>query len=269
MNIATPTRQSARQNHLLAALPDIEYAALLPQLELVPTPLSFAIYESGDAQGYVYFPTTSIVSLIRVLADGLAAGSAVVGNEGAVGIASFMGGESTPDRAVVLSAGCAYRIRSSALRNEFLRNRELRDLLLRYTQALIMQTTQTSVCNRYHSVEQQLCRFLLSLLDQLPSGELTLTQELIAHMLGVRREGVTAAAGRLQAAGMIRYRRGHISVLDRSKLEAQSCECYAAVKREYDRLLPVYPLAETASVLQPASRPLSGVRVMTSYASNG
>ena len=254
MNLTTSTRQSARQNHLLAALPAAEFATLLPQLELVPMPLGLIIYESGDAQGYVYFPTTSIVSLIRMLADGLAAGGAIVGNEGALGVASFMGGESTPDRAVVLSAGYAYRIRSSALKSEFRRSGELRKKLLRFMLALIAQATQTAVCNRHHSVEQQLCRFVLSLLDRLPSQELTMTQELIANTLGVRREGVTVAAGRLQAAGMIRYRRGHISVIDRSKLQARSCECYAVVQREYDRLLPEYPLAETAPILQPPAR---------------
>ena len=231
-------RQSPRQNHLLAALPATDYGRLLPHLELVPLPLAWAVYEAGDAQGYVYFPTTSIVSLLYVMEDGSSAEIAVVGNEGLVGIALFMGGESTPSRAVVQSAGYGYRLRASVLKTEFGQGGDLQHLLLRYTQALITQMAQTAVCNRHHAVEQQLCRWLLLSLDRLPSNELTMTQELIANMLGVRREGVTEAAGKLQAAGLIHYSRGKIVVLDRPKLEADVCECYAVVKREYNRLLP-------------------------------
>lgn len=238
MLTTAPARLAPRQNQLLAALPEGEFAALQARLELVPMPLGWALYESGDSQGYAYFPTTCTVALLRTMEDGFSSGSAIVGNEGAVGVASFMGGESTPDRAVVLSAGFAYRMRSGELKNEFERNARLRGLLLRYTQALLTQTMQTAVCNRLHAIEQQLCRLLLLLLDRLPDGELTMTQELIGSMLGVRREGISAAAARLQAAGVIRYHRGHISVLDRSRLEAQACECYAVVKREYERLLP-------------------------------
>jgi len=201
-------------------------------------PLGWAVYEAGDTQGYVYFPTTSIVSLLYVMEDGASAEIAVVGNEGVVGIALFMGGETTPSRAVVQSAGYAYRLRANVLKTEFGRGGNLQHLLLRYTQALITQMAQTAVCNRHHSVEQQLCRWLLLSLDRLPSNELTMTQELIANMLGVRREGVTEAAGKLQAEGLIQYSRGKITVLDRLHLEARVCECYAVVKREYDRLLP-------------------------------
>jgi len=230
--------QSPRQNQLLAALPAADYERLLPHLELVPLPLGWAVYESGDAQGYVYFPTNSIVSLLYVMEDGSSAEIAVVGHEGVVGIALFMGGETTPSRAVVQSAGYGYRLRASVLKTEFGQAGELQHLLLRYTQALITQMAQTAVCNRHHALEQQLCRWLLLSLDRLPSNELTMTQELIANMLGVRREGVTEAAGHLQAAGLIHYSRGKITVLDRPKLEAQVCECYAVVKREYGRLLP-------------------------------
>ncbi len=200
--------------------------------------LGQAIYESGSHQGYVYFPATSIVSLLYVMHDGSSAEIAIVGNEGVVGIALFMGGESTPSRAVVQSAGYGYRLRASVLKSEFGKGGELQHLLLRYTQVLITQMAQTAVCNRHHSVEQQLCRWLLLSLDRLPSNELTMTQELIANMLGVRREGVTEAAGHLQTAGLIHYSRGKITVLDRPKLEARVCECYAVVKREYDRLFP-------------------------------
>lgn len=200
--------------------------------------LGRALYESGGEQGYIYFPTTGIVSLLYVMEDGSSAEIAVVGNEGVVGIALFMGGESTPSRAVVQSGGQGYRLRASVLKVEFGRGGELQHLLLRYTQALITQMAQTAVCNRHHSVEQQLCRWLLLSLDRLPSNELTMTQELIANMLGVRREGVTEAAGKLQAAGLIEYSRGKITVLDRPKLETRVCECYAVVKQEYDRLLP-------------------------------
>ncbi len=225
-----------KQNHLLAALPDADYARLLPDLELVPLELGWALYESGSRQGYVYFPTASIVSLLYVMEDGSSAEIAVVGYEGVVGIALFMGGETTPSRAVVQSAGYAYRLKASLLKDEFERGGPLQYLLLRYTQALITQMAQTAVCNRHHSVEQQLCRWLLLSLDRLPSNELVMTQELIANMLGVRREGVTEAAGKLQAEGLIQYSRGKITVLDRPKLEAQVCECYAVVRRETDRL---------------------------------
>jgi CRP-like cAMP-binding protein len=237
-NPSLSARQSSRENHLLAALPVADYERLLPHLELVPLPLAWAVYEAGGAQGYVYFPTNSIVSLLYVMEDGSSAEIAVVGNEGLVGIALFMGGESTPSRAVVQSAGYAYRLRASVLKGEFGQGGELQHLLLRYTQALITQMAQTAVCNRHHSVEQQLCRWLLLSLDRLSSNEVVMTQELIANMLGVRREGVTEAAGHLQAAGLIHYSRGHIVVVDRPKLEAQVCECYAVVKREYGRLLP-------------------------------
>jgi len=189
-------------------------------------------------QGYVYFPTNSIVSMLYVMEDGSSAEIAVVGNEGVVGIALFMGGETTPSRAVVQSAGHGYRLKASVLKTEFGQAGELQHLLLRYTQALITQMAQTTVCNRHHALEQQLCRWLLLSLDRLPSNELTMTQELIANMLGVRREGVTESAGHLQAAGLIHYSRGKITVLDRPKLEAKVCECYAVVKREYGRLLP-------------------------------
>ena len=227
-----------RQNGLLAALPDADYERLLPHLEPLPLELGRAVYESGSHQGYVYFPTDSIVSLLYVMEDGASAEIAIVGNEGIVGIALFMGGESTPSRAVVQSAGHSYRLRAGALADEFRQGGELQHVLLRYTQALITQMAQTAVCNRHHSVEQQLCRWLLLSLDRLSSNELTMTQELIANMLGVRREGVTEAAGRLQTAGVIQYSRGKITVIDRPKLETRVCECYAVVKREYERLLP-------------------------------
>ncbi|HEX7812922.1 MAG TPA: Crp/Fnr family transcriptional regulator [Burkholderiales bacterium] len=225
------------QNHLLAALPAMGYERLLPHLEWIPLVLGAALYESGSAQAYVYFPIDSIVSLLYVLEDGSSAEIAVVGNEGLVGISLFMGGESTPSRAVVQSAGHAYRLRASYLKEEFERGGPLQHLLLRYTQALITQMAQTAVCNRHHALEQQLCRWLLLSLDRLPSNELTMTQELIANMLGVRREGVTEAARHLQTAGLIHYSRGKITVLDRLRLESRVCECYAVVKRESDRLL--------------------------------
>ena len=232
-----PLSPTPKQNHLLAALPAADYARLLPDLEEIPLALGLALYESGGHQEYVYFPTTSIVSLLYVMHDGSSAEIAVVGNEGAVGIALFMGGESTPSRAVVQSAGHAYRMRGALLKTEFERGGSMQYLLLRYTQALITQMAQTAVCDRHHAVEQQLCRWLLLSLDRLPTNELTMTQALIANMLGVRREGVTEAAGKLQAEGLIHYSRGKITVLDRPKLEARVCECYAVVKRESDRLL--------------------------------
>jgi CRP-like cAMP-binding protein len=231
-------RHSPLENLILGALPAADYEHLQAHLELTPLPLGTAIYESGDVQGFVLFPTNSIISLLYVMEDGASAEIAVVGKEGVVGIALFMGGETTPSRAVVQSAGYGYRLRAGFLKSEFGMGGELQHLLLRYTQALITQMAQTAVCNRHHSVEQQLCRWLLLSLDRLASNELTMTQELIANMLGVRREGVTEAAGKLQAAGVIDYSRGKITVLDRAKLEARVCECYAVVQREYDRLLP-------------------------------
>ncbi len=227
-----------RQNHLLAALPAEEYARLIPQLELVPMPLGKVLYESGNELHHVYFPTTAIVSLLYVMLNGASAETAVVGNEGIIGVALFMGGETMPNRAVVQSAGHAYRLKGQLLKQEFNRSGELQHLLLRYTQALLTQMAQTAVCNRHHSLDQQLCRWLLLSLDRLSSNELVMTQELIADMLGVRREGVTEAAGNLQRAGLIAYRRGRITVLDRMGLEARACECYAVVKKEFDRLLP-------------------------------
>jgi len=235
---AVSGRHSPKQNHLLAALPAADYERLLPELELVPLPLGWAVYESGGKLGFVYFPTTSIISLLYVMENGASAEIAVTGSDGLVGIALFMGGETTPSRAVVQSAGYGYRLKAGVLKREFEQGGTLQHLALRYTQALITQMAQTAVCNRHHSVEQQLCRWLLLSLDRLPSNELSMTQELIANMLGVRREGVTEAAGKLQAAGLIHYSRGHITVLDRPKLEKRVCECYAVVKKEFDRLLP-------------------------------
>ena len=228
---------SPKDNQLLAALPPAEYQQLADSLERVPMSLGQSVYESGAAQGYVYFPTTCIVSLLYVLADGGSAEIAVTGHEGLVGIALFMGGETTPSRAVVQSAGEGYRLRALVLKREFERGGSLQHLLLRYTQALITQMAQTAVCNRHHSVDQQLCRWLLLSLDRLPDNRLVMTQELIANMLGVRREGVTEAAGKLQKAGVISYRRGRIKVLDRPKLEAMACECYGVVRAESERLL--------------------------------
>ncbi len=227
-----------RQNNLLAALPPQEWDRLHGQMELRPMPLGHVLYESGSTMRHVYFPTTAIVSLLYVMEDGASAEIAIVGHEGIVGISLFMGGETTPSRAVVQSAGEAYRVPGSFLKQEFFRAGPLQRLLLRYTQALITQMAQTAVCNRHHTVEQQLCRWLLMSIDRLPSNELTMTQELIANMLGVRREGVTESAGKLQKLGLISYNRGHIVVLDRDALEAHACECYAVVKAEFDRLLP-------------------------------
>jgi len=227
-----------RQNHLLAALTADTFARLEPHLERVSLPLGKALYESGDTLRHVYFPTDAIVSLLYVMENGASAEISVVGNEGLVGIAVFMGGESTPSRAIVQSAGHAYRLPCQRLKDEFNRHGELMMLMLRYTQALITQMAQTAVCNRHHSIDQQLCRWLLLSLDRLQGNELVMTQELIANMLGVRREGVTEGALKLQRAGLISYARGRISVLDRQGLERRSCECYAVVKKEYDRLLP-------------------------------
>jgi len=230
--------RSPRQNHLLDALPEEEYQRLRPHLDLTPMLLGDVLHESGTQMSYVYFPTDSIISLLYVMEDGASAEIAVVGNEGIVGVSLFMGGETTPSRAVVQSAGHAYRLRGQLLKNEFFLAGPMQRLLLRYTQVLLTQMAQTAVCNRHHSLDQQLCRWLLLSLDRLPSSELVMTQELIANMLGVRREGVTEAAGNLQRAGLIRYQRGRISVLDRSGLEARVCECYAVVRKESDRLLP-------------------------------
>jgi CRP-like cAMP-binding protein len=227
-----------QQNNLLAALPVQERDRLEPYLKLVPMQLGSVVYEAGGSQRYVYFPTDCIVSLLYVMKDGASAEISVVGNDGIVGVALFMGGETTPSRAVVQSAGSAYRLLGRRLKEEFYRQGKTQLLLLRYTQALLTQMAQTAVCNRHHGVEQQLCRWLLLSLDRLPSNQLTMTQELIANMLGVRREGVAAAAARLQRIGAIRYSRGRLVVLDRPKLEELCCECYGVVKQETDRLLP-------------------------------
>ena len=229
------------QNHLLAALPPAIQERIAPYLEKVSFALGDVLYESGDIMRYVYFPTDAIVSLLYVMGDGRSAEISIIGNEGVVGISLFMGGESTPSRAIVQSAGTAYRMPGQQLKAEFGRQDDLQHLLLRYTQALITQMAQTAVCNRHHSIDQQLCRWLLLSLDRLPDNRLTMTQELIANMLGVRREGVTAAAGKLQAAGVIEYHRGQITVLDRTRLEEMCCECYAVVKKETDRLLHYVP----------------------------
>ena len=224
------------KNHLLAALHATDYERLLPHLESVPLPLGWALYEPDKPMLHVYFPTSGIVSLLNVMENGASAEIAITGNEGLIGISLFMGGDSTPSRAVVQSAGQAYRLPAKILQQEFERGGELQHLLLRYTQALITQMAQTAVCNRHHKVDQQLCRWLLLSLDRLSSSDVPMTQELIANMLGVRREGVTEAAGNLQKAKIIQYQRGNISVLDRAKLEQRACECYGVVKRETDRL---------------------------------
>jgi CRP-like cAMP-binding protein len=238
MNTLSPDRI---ENHLLAALPDAEWQRWLPQLERVEMPLGQVLYEAGGTLSHVYFPTTAIVSLLYVMENGASAEIAVVGNEGIVGISLFMGGDSTSSRAVVQSAGQGYRLKAHIMKADFNRAGPVLHLLLRYTQALITQMAQTAVCNRHHSLDQQLCRWLLLSLDRLRGNELVMTQELIANMLGVRREGVTEGALKLQQAGLIRYARGHISVLDRNGLQKRSCECYAVVKKEYDRLLPAKP----------------------------
>jgi CRP-like cAMP-binding protein len=228
---------SPNQNHLLAALPTAEFERLVAHLELVPMPLGEMLYEPGEQLEHAYFPTTAIVSLHYVMESGASAETAGVGNEGVVGISLFMGGDTTPSSAVVQTAGHAYRLEGRLLKQEFNRAGLMQQLMLRYTQALITQMAQTAACNRHHSVEQQLCRWLLLTLDRMPTNELIMTQELVASMLGVRREGITEAAGKLQHAGFIRYRRGHISVLERSGLETCACECYAVVKKELSRLL--------------------------------
>jgi CRP-like cAMP-binding protein len=227
-----------RNNFLLAALPEPEWRRWQRLLEKVEMPLGEVLYESGATLTHVYFPTTSIVSLLYVMENGASAEIAVVGNEGLVGVALFMGGESTPSRAVVQSAGHGFRLKAQWMKDEFNRAGPVLHLLLRYTQALITQMSQTAVCNRHHSLDQQLCRWLLLSLDRLRGDELVMTQELISNMLGVRREGVTESANKLQQAGLISYARGRITVLDRAGLEKRTCECYAVVKHEYDRLLP-------------------------------
>jgi CRP-like cAMP-binding protein len=239
-----PEPHAPGQNHILDALPAEERERLFPHLALVEMPLGMVLYEAGTKLRHIYFPIDSIVSLLYVLTDGASAEIAVVGNEGAIGVALFMGGETTPSRGVVQSAGSAYRLTGQRLKDEFSRHGNLLHVLLRYTQSLITQMAQTAVCNRHHSLDQQLCRWLLLSLDRLPSNQLNMTQELIANMLGVRREGVTAAAGKLQTLGVIKYSRGRITVLDRPKLETLSCECYAVVKKETDRLRSPYGLAE-------------------------
>jgi CRP-like cAMP-binding protein len=232
---------SPLQNHLLAALSAEVQERMLPQLEPITLELGQVLYESGDAMRHVYFPTDSIVSLLYVMESGASAEISVVGNEGLIGVAIFMGGESTPSRAIVQSAGSAYRMSARQLMLEFNRHGELLQLMLRYTQALLTQMAQTAVCNRHHTIDQQLCRWLLLSLDRLPSNHLVMTQELIANMLGVRREGVTEAARKLQKLGVIEYSRGHITVLDRPQLEQLSCECYEVVRKETHRLLPYLP----------------------------
>ena len=235
-NMASP--HTPKQNHLLASLPDEDYQRLLPDLELIPMPLGWALYESGSHMSYLYFPTTSIVSLLYVMENGASAEIAITGNCGLVGISLFMGGETTPSRAVVQSSGHGYRLPARVAKREFANRSQFQLLALRFTQALITQMSQTAVCNRHHSLDQQLCRWLLLSIDRLESDELVMTQELIANMLGVRREGVTESAGQLHKAGLISYSRGHIKVLNRPGLEKRVCECYAVVKKEYDRLLP-------------------------------
>ena len=233
-----PRSSEFKRNQLLAALPDAEWQRWLPMLERVEMPLGQVLYESGIALNYMYFPMSAIVSLLYVMENGSSAEIAVVGREGLVGVSLFMGGESTSSRAVVQSAGFGCRLKSKVMKEEFDRAGPVLHLLLRYTQALLTQMAQTAVCNRHHSLDQQLCRWLLLSLDRLEGRELEMTQELIANMLGVRREGVTEGALKLQKSGLIRYARGHITVLDRAGLEERTCECYAVVKREYDRLLP-------------------------------
>ena len=230
------SNKNAKQNQLLAAMPEAEWKRWLPDIEAVDLPLGEVLYEPGTTLSHVYFPTTAIISLLYVLENGASAEIAVVGKEGLVGISLFMGGESTPSRAVVQSAGKGFRLPAQAMKDEFNRGGAVLHLLLRYTQALITQMSQTAVCNRHHSLDQQLCRWLLLSLDRLEGSELVMTQELISNMLGVRREGVTEAALQLQSAGLIKYSRGRISVLDRPGIEKRSCECYAVVKNEYDRL---------------------------------
>jgi len=240
-------RPARERNHILNALPLAAREHLYPHLKHVVMPFGMVLYESGAVLRHIYFPVDSIVSLLYVLSSGASAEIAVVGNEGAVGVSLFMGGETTPSRAVVQSAGSAYRLSGARLKREFDRHGQLLNVLLRYTQSLITQMAQTAVCNRHHALDQQLCRWLLLSLDRLESNELRVTQELIANMIGVRREGVTEAAGRLQKLGVIRYSRGRITVLDRARLEALSCECYAVVKAETDRLMGLHRGAPATS----------------------
>jgi len=234
----TSARNNPKQNHLLGAIPEAEWDRFAPNLTPVVLRLGDVLYESGTDQPYVYFPTDAIVSLLYVMADGSSAEIAIVGNEGLVGIALFMGGGTTPSRAVVQSAGHGFRMKGKFIRDEFILTGPVHELFLRYTQALVTQMGQTAVCNRHHSVDQQLCRWLLMSLDRLSSNEVAMTQELIANMLGVRREGVTEAAGKLQRAGVIEYSRGRIRVLNRPQLESMACECYQVVRKEFARLLP-------------------------------
>jgi CRP-like cAMP-binding protein len=244
-----PLTRTPLLNRLLAALPAEVQHRLFPHLELVFMPLGTLLYGSGDALRYAYFPTDAIVSLLYVMENGASAEIAVVGNEGFIGVALFLGGNSTPSRAVVQSAGYSYRLDGECLKEELGRHNKMLMLLLRYTQSLITQMAQTAVCNRHHTIDQQLCRWLLLSLDRLPGNELTMTQELIANMLGVRREGVTDAAGKLHRLGVIEYTRGHITVLDRPKLEQLVCECYRVVKKEADRLLPAINLHRDAQLV--------------------
>ena len=245
-----PLPHDPKQNRLLAALPPSEFERIAPNLELVEMGLGKVLYESGGQLSHVYFPTDAIISLLYVMEDGASAEIAVVGNEGVLGVSLFMGGETTPSRAIVQSAGFGYRLTAVQIKREFSHAGPMMFLLLRYTQALITQMSQTAVCNRHHSVDQQLCRWLLMSLDRLRCEELTMTQELIANMLGVRREGVTEAAGKLRDAGIIEYHRGHISVLDRGKLEQRVCECYEVVRKEFDRLLSNVPAGRAFSPIE-------------------
>jgi CRP-like cAMP-binding protein len=244
-----PIPHSPNQNHLLAALPTADFERLAPHLELVPLLLGDTLYEPGSQLSHVYFPTTAIVSLLYVMESGLSAEMAGVGNEGLLGISLFMGGDTTPSSAVVQTAGHGYRLKARLLKEEFKRAGPLQGLLLRYTQALVTQMFQAGACNRHHSIEQQLCRWLLLTLDRLPTNELVMTQELVANALGVRREGVTEAAGNLQRAGVISYRRGHLSVINRAGLESRACECYAVVKKELARLLSDVQYRQSASAI--------------------
>ena len=244
-----PLPHSPNQNHLLAALPTAEFERLAPRLEPVPLLLGYTLYAPGGQLQYVYFPTTAIISLLYVMESGISAEIAGVGNEGVLGISLFMGGDTTPSSAVVQTGGHGYRLQGKLLKEEFNRAGLMQRLLLRYTQALVTQMFQTGACNRHHSIEQQLCRWLLLTLDRLPTNELVMTQELVASALGVRREGITEAAGNLQRAGFIRYRRGHISVLKRSGLEAGACECYAVVKKELGRLLSDVQYRQSAAAI--------------------
>ena len=241
MNASSHQASTPRQNQLLAALLDAEWSRWQPQLELVDLPRGMVLCESGNIPAYAYFPTTAIVSLLHMTSDGASSEIAVVGNDGVVGISLCMGGDAMTSRALVQSAGQGYRLRAQVVKAEVNRAGPMLYMLLRYTQAMIAQVAQTALCNRYHSIDQQMCRRLLAGLDRSPSDELTMTQELLASLLGVRREGVTAAALKLQHAGVIRYSRGHIAVLNRQRLEQRTCECYKATKKEHDRLLPTPP----------------------------